>query len=98
MDSARKTLPLSQYRRAARLTRDLTAFGSFAELLTARAPSPGGYRPVLYTTPHPVRGRRRYTPEEQAELELRLAKARELAELYDLAQLQRGDSRRAVRL
>lgn len=91
-------ISLSQYRRAARLTRDLTAFGSFAELLTARAPSPGGHRPVLYTTPHPVRCRRSYTAEEREALDLRLAKARELAELYDLAQLQRGDSRRAVRL
>lgn len=96
-----QSLKLSQYRRAAALTRDLTAFTSFRELLTAPAPSPGGYRPVLYTTPHPSRpglSRRRYTPEQLAEIERRLASARELADLYDQAQAQRGDARRAVRL
>ena len=94
----RKPVPLSKYRRAARLTRELTMFASFKELLTAPAPSPGGYRPVLYTSPHPVRSRRRYTPEQQLELQQRLQRGRELADLYDLVQLQRGDARRAVRL
>lgn len=101
MSWARGSLSLAQYRRASTLTRDLTAFGSFRELLTARSMSPGGYRPTLYTQPHPVRpscARRRYTPEQQQQMEQRLAAARELADLYDLAQQQRGDARRAVRL
>lgn len=96
--STKRPIPLSQYRRAARLTRELTAFDSFKELLTARAPSPGGYRLVLYTSPHPMRSRRRYTPEQQEELQRRLQQGRELADLYDQVQLQRGDARRAVRL
>lgn len=96
--SIKRPLRLSQYRRAARLTRELTAFSSFRELLTAPAPSPGGYRPVLYTSPHPVLSRRRYTPEQQQALQETLQHGRELADLYDLVQLQRGDARRAVRL
>ena len=60
--------------------------------------SPAGYRPVLYTTPHPVRPRRKYSPAELQRRQLILTGAGELADLYDRAQAQRGDGRRAVRL
>lgn len=67
-----KSEPVVEIAESDRLTRSLTAFDSFAELLNAA----GNYRPTIFE---------------------RDADHRRLADLYDAAQAERGDSRRAYR-
>lgn len=94
----RTQITLSAYRRATLLTRECTGFDSFARLLTAQTVSPGGYRPVLYVQERSWQRRRPQSPERtQAEMN-QYRRNQELADLYDLAQQERGDARRAVRL
>jgi len=91
-----RKLTLRDYRRATELTRECTGFDSFAALLTAQSPSPAGYRPVLYTQERRVR--RPYSAEQLQAQHHTFRRNAELADLYDRAQLDRGDARRAVRL
>lgn len=65
---------------ADKLTRELTAFRSFDEMLTA----PGNYRPTLMCHPDDFSSRDG-------------CRLMYLADLYDAAQRERGDPRRAYR-
>lgn len=91
-------LTLSEYRRATVLTRDCTAFCSFAALLTAQTAGAGGYRPVFWVHERPGGWRKPSSPQERLLETAERRRRMELAELYDRAQLARGDARRAVRL
>ena len=91
-------IKLSEYRRAAMLTRECTGFDSFARLQRAQSGRPAGFRPVLHTEVRPLRfrpvalGGIRHGELDQCR------RNRELADLYDRAQQERGDVRRAVRI
>lgn len=68
------------------LTRTVTAFQTFRELLEA----PGGYRPTLWT-------KRRDCDPLTGEAREQAGKIRALADAYDQAQANRGSDRRAYR-
>lgn len=91
-------LKLSEYRRATMLTRECTGFDSFARLLVAQSGRPAGFRPLLHTEVRPWRFRpTSLGAQQRIELD-QCRRNRELADLYDRAQQERGDVRRAVRI
>ena len=91
-------LKLSEYRRATMLTRECTGFDSFARLLRAQSGRPAGFRPLLQTEARPWRFRPTPLGSAHPPDFDQCRRNRELADLYDRAQQERGDVRRAVRI